>query len=676
MYLESFRIFDFRSVTDSGNIEIAQITTLLGRNESGKTNLLLALRSLNPVEGFQALNPTKDFPRHRKLSECSDNTKVVSSLWKLTADEQKELEKILKRAAAVTHVTIERPYGKARSAQCENLPSIDFDRTDIQQKATEINAAVSTASESLADDKKAALATAVSNFSAAMAVNGEMQKWAASALSAIAALNGALTQASAKLDKEQTEKLRSLQDLAQTIAGDKEAMQKTQDWIIGKLPVFIYLDDYPELNGHQNISQYLGRKSNNQLKESDVYFEKLCKVAGLDPAQLNKLQGEAKHEERNQIANRASAVVTAEIRRLWKDRQLKVRFNLDGEHFDTLISDPTSTFDVEVNFDERSRGLRWFFSFYITFSADTDGGRAENAILLLDEPGLFLHIESQKDLQAHFERDFKNQIFYTTHSPSMLPIQALDRLRTVNITEETGTTVTNNPTGDGRTLAPIRAALSYYYADSLFIGTNNLIVEGVTDWWILEAVSKHLVSASKPGLPHGLALPPVNGAPKVPNMVSLLTSQKLNVLVLLDDEPQARAVRNEMVTSKLIREQQIIFVSEAFESNKPSEADIEDLLDPAAYEALVRDAYAKELTGKALVLNSNIPRIVKRMADGFQKIGLTFHKTRPAGLFFRTIGVTPASVMTDETANRFEKLFAIISDLLKKWIAREREPFH
>ena len=159
-------------------------------------------------------------------------------------------------------------------------------------------------------------------------------------------------------------------------------------------------------------------------------------------------------------------------------------------------------------------------------------------------------------------------------------------------------------------------------------------------------------------------------------MVSLLTSQKLNVLVLLDDEPQARAVRNEMVTSKLIRDQQIIFVSEAFESNKPSEADIEDLLDPAAYEALVRDAYAKELTGKALVLNSNIPRIVQRMADGFQKIGLTFHKTRPAGLFFRTIGVTPASVMTDETANRFEKLFAIISDRLKKWIAREREPFH
>ena len=87
-----------------------------------------------------------------------------------------------------------------------------------------------------------------------------------------------------------------------------------------------------------------------------------------------------------------------------------------------LISDPTQVFDVEVNLNERSRGLRWFFSFYVTFSADTKGGVAQNAILLLDEPGLFLHIESQKDLQLHFEKDFYNQIIYTTHSPFMIPI--------------------------------------------------------------------------------------------------------------------------------------------------------------------------------------------------------------------------------------------------------------
>lgn len=369
-------------------------------------------------------------------------------------------------------------------------------------------------------------------------------------------------------------------------------------------------------------------------------------------------------------------MVTGELRRLWKDRKLKVRFNPDAEHFETLVSDPTNTFDVEVNLDERSRGFRWFFSFYITFSADTDGGRAMNAILLLDEPGLFLHIESQKDLQAHFENDFDNQIIYTTHSPFMISIQALDRLRTVNIHEADGTTVTNNPTGDGRTLAPIRAALGYYYADSLFIGPNNLVVEGVTDWWLLEAVSKHFVSAGKPGLPRNLAVPPVDGAPKVANMVSLLVSQKLNALVLLDDEKQARAVRDEMVTSRLIKEHQVILVSEAFDAGKPSEADIEDLLDPAIYEGLAKDAYAKELQGKSLVLNASIPRIVKRLEQGFAQIGLTFHKTRVDGLFFRKMAVDPAAVITDDTAKRFERLFSIIGQRLQKVIERGADPFH
>jgi predicted ATP-dependent endonuclease of OLD family len=81
MLLESFRVFNFRSIDDSGEIDVARITTLLGRNESGKTNLLLALRTLNPAEGFAALNPIKDFPRHRKLGECKDNTEVLTSRW-------------------------------------------------------------------------------------------------------------------------------------------------------------------------------------------------------------------------------------------------------------------------------------------------------------------------------------------------------------------------------------------------------------------------------------------------------------------------------------------------------------------------------------------------------------------------------------------------------------------
>ncbi|HEV3305916.1 MAG TPA: AAA family ATPase [Candidatus Sulfotelmatobacter sp.] len=676
MQLESFRIQNYRSITDSGDIKLSHVTALLGRNESGKSNLLLGLRTLNPTEGFKALNPTKDFPRHRRLTECSDDTGVVSSSWKLTSNEQKELAEILPRAGSVTHVQIGRTYGAKRWVSFQNLPPLEFDKASVQNKITKIVASVKVAGENLEEARKTPLEAAVAAFSDAAAVKGTKEDWAVRTSSALTALRQAIARANATLPENQEKDIVDLEQLCPTISGDQEAQQRARNWATAKVPKFIYLADYPELAGHQNISQYMQRKAQNQQNEADKDFAKLCKVAGLDPARLNQLQGEEKSEERNQIANRASAVVTAEIRRLWKDRPLKVRFNLDAAHFDTLISDPTSTFDVEVNLDERSRGFRWFFSFYITFSADTDGGAAKDAILLLDEPGLYLHIQSQKDLLAHWEKDFDNQIVYTTHSPFMIPIQALDCLRTVNISEEDGTTVTNDPTGDGRTLAPIRAALGYFYADTLFIGPNNLIVEGVTDWWILEAVSKHFTAAGKSGLAAGLSVCPVDGAPKVPTMVSMLTAQHLNALVLFDDEKQARTTRDEIVASKLIREGNITFVSEAFSTKKPSEADIEDLIDAAVYESLVRESYARELKGKTLKLNSKIPRIVKRFEAAFEELGLAFHKTRPAGLFFRKMATDPASVMTPESVNRFEALFAIINERLQKSVARDAAPFH
>jgi energy-coupling factor transporter ATP-binding protein EcfA2 len=87
MELTKFRVQNYRSVNDSGDIEVQQVTDLVGRNESGKSALLLALASLNPPGGRKALTKIKDFPRGRRLGECTDDTPVVTTLWKLTTEE-------------------------------------------------------------------------------------------------------------------------------------------------------------------------------------------------------------------------------------------------------------------------------------------------------------------------------------------------------------------------------------------------------------------------------------------------------------------------------------------------------------------------------------------------------------------------------------------------------------
>lgn len=441
------------------------------------------------------------------------------------------------------------------------------------------------------------------------------------------------------------------------------------------LPLFVYFDDYPEIPGHQNIPAFLQRKAEGTLKPADENFEKLCKVAGLNPTKLQELQ-KSDTEQRNQLANRASSVVSAELQKRWTDRKVKVRFNLDGDDLQTFVSDTAHTFDVDVNLNERSRGFQWFFSFYTAFAADTENGDKDTAILLLDEPGLYLHAKSQGDLLTHLEDDFENQILYTTHSPFMVPTKHLDWVRTVNIAEADGTTVTNNPSGDRKTLFPLQAALGYDLAQSLFLGGSNLIVEGVTDFWILSAVSEYLTSQGRQGLDESLTITPAGGAQKIPYMAALLASENLNVLVLLDHEKDAISTREDLVKTKVLREHNILSIGDAFEDGaRPKDADIEDLLDADIYEKLVRDSHAPEIRKKKLTVNDRIPRLAKRMEQALKGVDVEFSKTRPARLFLEKMGQSPAEVLTSDALDRFERLIVEINEKLARHLARDAGAF-
>jgi len=659
MKLKQFRIQNYRSITDSGLIHVGQLTSLLGRNESGKSNLLRALHSLNPSDGLKALSKVKDFPRHRRLEECSDTTPVVATLWELDDADRTELGKIWARGGTATAVRIGRAYGDRRTVGFDGVSAQEFDAAAIKSKVRKIVPAVKAKAAKLDEQVRTVLEAAADKFDADVAPSADALAWANKAKPALAALRQAMATADADLTDTQDAHVVELEDLANTIAGDIEGEKNARQWAIAHMPVFMYLEEYPELNGHQNIAEFLQRKEQNQQKPADVNFEKMCKVAGLRPEELQSLLGQKEHETRNQLANRASAVITSEIRRLWKDRPLKVRFDTDAEHINTFVSDPNATFDVEVNLNERSRGFQWFFSFYVTFAADTKGGAAEDAILLLDEPGLYLHAKSQRDLLNHFEADFKNQILYTTHSPFMVPTHRLDTVRTVSIAEEAGTTVSNDPSGDVRTLFPLQAALGYDLAQSLFIGPNNLVVEGVTDYWALSSISEYLNSNGGGGLRGDITITPAGGAQKIPYMVALLSSEQLNVLALLDHEKDAKTTRDELVKSKLISDKNVIFIADAFGSSPPKEADMEDLIDAKVYETLVHESYAKELKGISLKVNDKIPRIAKRFEDAFKTAGLEFHKTRPMRLLLAKMGTDPKQIVTRDVADRFRTLCEI-----------------
>lgn len=222
MQLKSFRITNFRSINDSGDIDASRITALLGRNESGKSNLLRGLHTLNPAEGFAKLNPIKDFPRHRKLAECSDLTQVVSTKWTLTPSEQARLAATWPRASGVTEVEIGRRYGATRWVNIA-VPASAFDIAEVRNLAKKIVAAVKAKAAGLDEAAKAALEAAADTFDAEIVAKTSEKAWAEAAKPVLATLRVALATADAELSETQEAYVISLEDRAEAIPKDEDA---------------------------------------------------------------------------------------------------------------------------------------------------------------------------------------------------------------------------------------------------------------------------------------------------------------------------------------------------------------------------------------------------------------------------------------------------------------------
>ena len=95
MKLIKFRIKDFRSIEDSTWIDCGEVTNIIGVNESGKSNSLIALWKLNPARDGE-INLIEDLPRN-KYAEWRNNYKniiFIETYFELDDDLCKKLSEL------------------------------------------------------------------------------------------------------------------------------------------------------------------------------------------------------------------------------------------------------------------------------------------------------------------------------------------------------------------------------------------------------------------------------------------------------------------------------------------------------------------------------------------------------------------------------------------------------
>jgi hypothetical protein len=216
-------------------------------------------------------------------------------------------------------------------------------------------------------------------------------------------------------------------------------------------------------------------------------------------------------------------------------------------------------------------------------------------------------------------------------------------------------------------LFPLQGALGYEIYQTLFIGPNSLVVEGVSDLLYIQTTSALLQEKGRTPLSQAWTITPVGGADKVPTFVALIGAQKnLNVAVLIDIQRKDADKIENLYKRKLLQKEKVRTFAE-FTGTK--EADIEDMFDPDFYLSLVNTEFKSSLSKPitAADLKSKKPRILDKLEDHFKanpmKTGATFSHYRPARYLSENTAKLKDQV-SDETLERFEKAFKELNGLL------------
>lgn len=345
----------------------------------------------------------------------------------------------------------------------------------------------------------------------------------------------------------------------------------------------------------------------------------LLKVANLDQSLFVELQNAVKRQ--NGYANSIVDTINAELAKSlnfphwWsQDSQFELFVSLYEFDLVFMIRDRTGR---SYGFDERSDGLKYFLSYFVQYLSHEAPADGQPEILLMDEPDKFLSSSGQQDLLRIFAefaspedtRRSPVQVVYVTHSPFLIDKNHAERIRVLEKGEhDEGTRVVASAAQNH--YEPLRSAFGSYVGEMAFIGTCNLILEGPSDQVLLAGMSNWLGRRGVPSYNrldlNDITLVPAAGASQVPYLVYLARGRDTEqppVIVLLDGDVagnEARAVirkggarRKALVEAEFVLQLTDDELDGIVTDNPAGRVGIEDLL-PVAIAIEAASVYCKE----------------------------------------------------------------------------------
>ncbi len=312
-----------------------------------------------------------------------------------------------------------------------------------------------------------------------------------------------------------------------------------KDEVIKIIPRIIFFSSFEDILEYDVLV--------SQIQEKQINVD-LCNIAGIEIDKLKTLIDNEEYQRVSNYLSDKSAKISSSFKSEWLQDEIVISFTTDKDlmHFGIKEEGDTATYRAE----QRSKGFQWFLSFYIKLNAESN---KNTSIILVDEPGLYLHAKAQEDVLHLLEKLSKadeTSVIFTTHSPYLIDVDNLNRVLLVEKDDRTGTHIVKCHKGAKQdTLTPIITKMGFNISKANLIKEKNILLEGISDYYYLQAFKKIL---EYDDLLKNVSMIPSVGASQLPQLAALCVGWGLKYVALFDKDTEG--IRNAEIVRKNLGE--------------------------------------------------------------------------------------------------------------------------
>lgn len=486
MKLLKFRIRNYKSIVDSGDCYFSEkLTILAGKNESGKTTILEALEDFHEDREIRKEAQTIGSKLRPEVIVTFRLTKgEVNEIYtdaELSNPGVKVLDlELYKTDGSKAHYLT---AGARKILGWESLYSATIDK--IKKLTT------TTPKPKYTNQTPATYKTELQTFLSALGLENEDHQKVTEVIEAI----------STHLERE---------DMVRKFV---------KAFVANKLPYFILFSSFED--------SFPDEMSVAELSDND-WATDLSAVSSFDKTTIASSNRQTQHNHQSTV----NTEFTDKFNRFWTQDEIKLQVAKDGDTICFWIDEDGTSYKPS----QRSQGQQWYLSFFIRIVARISEDKPN--VILIDEPGLFLHARAQKDLlQVLNDHTSNYPIVFSTHSPYLITEDNLENIRLVEKSSRKTTIlgkVHAHKTADKETLTPILTAIGLGVNDSItnLDQKDNIIVEGPEDVFYLQAFKETLPKSDRPNVNF------INGggAGKMGAVGAILEGWGANVYYLFDND--------------------------------------------------------------------------------------------------------------------------------------------